>query len=484
MKYTHTKRTIASLSIVAITILISSFFTISKSALAEEFAPYCDSVLSKNLKWGDRDPEVIVLQKILNADPETRVKPTAGGSIGHETSYFGNNTYFAVIKFQEKYASEILTPAGFSKPTGMVATSTRTKIADMCTTETSELPQSIDTSSEGLLTASLYDAVNLEKGTTVSSRQSLNWGQIRRNKETATTTSTSTASTTPTEPIITSTSTPTTTPTVQPISTTTASTTSLLWGAYVGNDTTDLLNFETLVGKKTNIFANFQAFGNAFPFYLTTNVGKQGKTLLIYWEPHMGYDQINNGSQDAYILQFAKDAQLYGYPVILAPFIEMNLNETPWGYGVNGNTPEKFQTAWKRMHNLFAGVTNVKFAIGYNNVSVPNVVGNRYVDYYPGDAYVDFVGVDGFNFNNPWKTFSQTFDMAMAEAGVFNKPVYILSTASAAGTEKAAWITELGSHSPTYQHFAGWVWFNLNKEQNWLVNSDPESLQAFKSILP
>jgi len=53
--------------------------------------------------------------------------------------------------------------------------------------------------------------------------------------------------------------------------------------------------------------------------------------------------------------------------------------------------------------------------------------------------------------------------------------------ASAAGSQKASWITEglkLISSDPS---IAGFIWFNENKEQNWLVNSDPASLQAFKT---
>ena len=258
----------------------------------------------------------------------------------------------------------------------------------------------------------------------------------------------------------------------------------LQWGAYVGDGTTNLSSFETMVGKSTNILADFEGWDATFPSQFSSNVGKAGKTLVIFWEPSFGYDNINNGSQDAYIKQFAAGAKAYGYPVILAPFDEMNLNESAWGYGLSGNTAAKFVTAWKHIHDLFAGVTNVKFAITYNNVSVPNVSGNKFTDYYPGDAYVDYVAVDGFNFGNPWTTFAQTFDSAITQLGTFNKPIYILSTGSVPGTQKAAWITEMGTHIKTYTNVIGWVWFNSNSDANWLVNTDTASLAAFKSILP
>ena len=166
---------------------------------------------------------------------------------------------------------------------------------------------------------------------------------------------------------------------------------------------------------------------------------------------------------------------------------EMNLNEEAWGYGVNNNTSLKFRTAWQHIHYLFvsASATNVKFAITYNNVSIPNVSGNEMSDYYPGDEYVDYVGIDGFNFANPWLTFAQVFDTAITQASVFNKPIYILSTASEAGTQKASWIIDgLGSITKKYSNVLGWIWFNQGGQPNWIVNSDGASLLAFKSIIP
>ena len=127
----------------------------------------------------------------------------------------------------------------------------------------------------------------------------------------------------------------------------------------------------------------------------------------------------------------------------------------------------------------------MKFAITYNNVSTPNASGNLFSDYYPGDAYVDYVGVDGFNFGSPWQTFSQVFSSGLSQAASFGKPVYIMSMASAAGSQKAAWITDaLTTEVKLYPSLVGWVWFNQNGDQDWLVNSDSNSLAAFKAALP
>lgn len=81
-----------------------------------------------NLKYGTSNNEVKYLQIVLNTDPETRVSDTGWGSPGQESIYFGPKTLQAVIKFQEKYTQDVLSPYNLTKGTGYVGKTTRAKL--------------------------------------------------------------------------------------------------------------------------------------------------------------------------------------------------------------------------------------------------------------------------------------------------------------------------------------------------------------------
>ncbi len=258
------------------------------------------------------------------------------------------------------------------------------------------------------------------------------------------------------------------------------------WGAYVGDAVTDAAAFETRVGHKMNLQAIFVGFGDDFPSSYKSTVSDQGKSLVIFWEPYnTSLSSIISGLSDSYINKFAAAAKAYGGQVILAPFHEMNGNWDTWDGTVGTNTPAKVIQAWQHLHNLFSGVTNVKFGWTVNHESVPDTTSNQLENYYPGDAYVDYVGVDGFNFDNPWQSFSQVFDNALSRLAVYHKPIYLFSFACAEGATKPAWITDaLTVQIPKHPEIAGWIWFNSNKEKDWRVWSDQASLQAFNAALP
>jgi len=78
-------------------------------------------LLTKNLKYNDSGDQVRLLQKWLASDKSVYPAGTVSG-------WFGPLTKAAVIKFQEKYGSEVLAPIGLKYGTGIVGAMTRAKL--------------------------------------------------------------------------------------------------------------------------------------------------------------------------------------------------------------------------------------------------------------------------------------------------------------------------------------------------------------------
>lgn len=80
---------------------------------------------TKDLVFGNKGIDVQKLQECLAKDPE--VYPE-----GEVTGEFASKTQEAVIRFQEKYASEILAPSRLTKGNGKVLAGTRAKLNELC----------------------------------------------------------------------------------------------------------------------------------------------------------------------------------------------------------------------------------------------------------------------------------------------------------------------------------------------------------------
>lgn len=258
-----------------------------------------------------------------------------------------------------------------------------------------------------------------------------------------------------------------------------------------------LKNLESQVGTHAAVVNFFVGDDETFPASRVGNLAAHGSIPLItleFWSlSRGGLSAITNGSRDAYIAAFARGAKDAGGTIWLRPFHEMNGYWYPWGGTVGSNSAEQLVAAWRHVHDIFVaeGAINVRFVWCPNNKSYPNSDANAIEGYYPGDAYVDYVAVDGYNFGESkptsrWTTFTSAFDDAYRRVtALANKPLFIAETGcSNVGGDKAAWVSDMFKQIRTkYTKVQGVCWFNVNKETDWRVDSSQASLTAFKTGL-
>lgn len=240
-----------------------------------------------------------------------------------------------------------------------------------------------------------------------------------------------------------------------------------------------------------------------FDLSLLEFVDERGSVPLITWEswrplyaagvavseqPDFNLRNILNGEWDDYIDSWIEGIGEFGKPVYIRWGHEMNGDWYPWGVGVNGNTEEDYVAAWRYLHDRFdaAGVDNVRW------VWSPSATGLSAIEpTYPGDEYVDWVGMSGFNWGTSpqpwgvagWQTFTEIFQPVYEELlELTDKPIIITEVASSEdGGDKAAWIVEslLTELPDEFPEIDAVVWFNLLKETDWRIDSSPASLRAF-----
>lgn len=268
-------------------------------------------------------------------------------------------------------------------------------------------------------------------------------------------------------------------------------------GAYVPGDLPAAIDdYSRLVQAEPGIVSSYRYWTDPaiVPRDLDA-VANRGAVPLVTWEPWGGPDgfefplnAITAGEFDPYIRESARDAAAWGKPLLLRFAHEMNGDWYPWGVGVGGNTPRIYVAAWRHVVRVFReeGADNVRW------VWAPNVDDDGsqpFEDLFPGEAWVDLVGLDGFNWGGAygWRSFTEIFGPSYKALGrLTGKPVIIAETGSAEDPgDKRAWILSMfGEELPKFQRIRAVVWFNRphGDRADWRVQSSPAALAAFRSV--
>ncbi len=170
----------------------------------------------------------------------------------------------------------------------------------------------------------------------------------------------------------------------------------------------NIAELESQIGRRLDISLHYDGFTETFPSSDESNDKLLGRTPEVSWNCGGTDADVAAGRYDATIAAEAKNMAAFGSQILLRYKWEFNLptlaNDRtgcadPATDGGGYFSPVEFVAAWRHIHNLFvaAGATNVVFL--WNADAGINRSEQSAVPYWPGDAYVDWIGIDSYDPN-------------------------------------------------------------------------------------
>ncbi len=273
-------------------------------------------------------------------------------------------------------------------------------------------------------------------------------------------------------------------------------------GAYLGTSFPtkgDVVNFENKVDHHVAsviLYTAMSPFGvNPIPQSVMDAVYYHDgypteASLQVTFEPWVPLSDISAGKYDYNISAFVDDLASYPGTIRFRFGHEMIQDDIPnnggeW-YPLWQDHPEEYKAAYRHVWNLFKekGVNNVEF------VWCPNQHISDYAvleKYYPGKEYVDWIGIDGYGY--PGTSFDTIFEAiykAIVEhPEIFgDKDIMLGEFAAMEGDYKAAWIQDaFNKIKAEYDKIKAVYWFDIDKEHDWRIDSDKNSLEAFREAI-
>jgi hypothetical protein len=244
--------------------------------------------------------------------------------------------------------------------------------------------------------------------------------------------------------------------------------------------------FGEQAGRAPDIREYYSSWGDDFDPEGATFLWQHGQLPMLALVPSdTALADIGGGYDDAYVRQLAQQIASYHGPLALSFAGEMN---GPWNsWGPNHAKAADFVAAWKHVHDVFheAGVTNVVWTWSPHVVDTGTTAKLR--PYYPGDAYVDWVGLIGYYGPIDGTAFSDLFTPTIKEIARFSgKPVLITETGVAESSRKQQQVRDLFQGAAT-AGVIGLVWYDQRKDwpgskqmMDWRIDTSVGARAAFR----
>lgn len=224
---------------------------------------------------------------------------------------------------------------------------------------------------------------------------------------------------------------------------------------------------------------------NRFPHGLMDAIYLKDAIPMITWEPWASllpvsdsipklqdekqiFKYIIDGYFDEYIKDFAKIIKSYNKPIFLRYAHEFDNPQYPW-YTSGRNSTKEFTDAWKHVHTIF------KEQNANNVVWVWNPWrANNMAAYYPGNDYVDWIGLTMLNYaalkqDNEYQSFEEMYKPFQKELHNFSEKPVMLAEFGALnlGYRQQEWTLDaVKSITNNHPEISAIVMFYSDKDKN------------------
>ncbi len=254
-------------------------------------------------------------------------------------------------------------------------------------------------------------------------------------------------------------------------------------------DMDTLRNLEAGLQQDFDLISHYVAWGdgpsNQMPKALVEEVLDSGSWPMITWEPWMNdfmqadsipdiqgnrrvFQRILEGEFDGYIDRFAQDLKSFQAPIFLRFAHEFDNPAYPWSE-TGGNSPADFKQAWRYVHDRFMALGAFNVIWVWNPFTYENVK-----TYFPGEAYVDWIGVTLLNYgtlnqDGAWYEFEALYEPFEEAFKILpDIPVMLGEFGSLdLGGDRELWLEDALKHSASeYREIKAWVFFHSKWDRN------------------
>ncbi|KAF0196266.1 MAG: endoglucanase H/glycosyl hydrolase family 26 [Bacillota bacterium] len=279
------------------------------------------------------------------------------------------------------------------------------------------------------------------------------------------------------------------------------------WGLFEPSypfDTVPLHQLEAKLDYTFNYILLYSDFDSGMldnRLKLTANDNRIPVLTLQTFSPKAGYTvaktyDLLSGKYDEFLRGYARDVAEFGQPLLFRFNNEMNGDWCAYSAYHSSKDAGLYVESYKYVYRIFAeaGANNALWVWNPHDGSFPDFKWNHSLAYYPGDEYVDVVGLTGYNAGTyykgeKWRGFKEIYDPLYAKYDVLfpHKALMITEFASnSVGGNKVAWIHEAMTHMKDYPRISVAIWWNhcdydgKVPSRTYKLDETDETLKAFK----